>query len=87
MRTAHGDGQGEGDFNLPDYRGQFLRGVDTQSKSLDPEADQRERMKQGGFTGRQLGSVQRHGTAIKGKAGNQDWSLGVQKNGIHNHGI
>lgn len=44
-------------FNVPDLRGQFLRGVSGGS-SKDPEKTTRTAMKQGGATGNAVGSVQ-----------------------------
>lgn len=58
--TAHG---GEGsNFNLPDYRGRFLRGADNGSRR-DPEAASRAGMAKGGSTGDAVGSIQGYATA------------------------
>lgn len=58
--TAHG---GEGDsFNLPDYRGRFLRGVDNGS-GRDPDAESRTSMAKGGSPGDAVGSIQGYATA------------------------
>ena len=56
---AHGDG-GDGpggNFDLPDYRGRFLRGVDG-GTGRDPDAATREAMNSGGATGDNVGSIQ-----------------------------
>lgn len=54
--TAHGS-DGDSTFNLPDYRGRFLRGVD-QAAGRDPDAPTRTSMAVGGFAGDAVGSVQ-----------------------------
>lgn len=46
-------------FNVPDFRGRFLRGQD-QGAGLDPDAATRTAMKPGGATGDAVGSVQGH---------------------------
>jgi microcystin-dependent protein len=55
--TAHGTGDGSTTFNLPDYRGRFLRGVTTDS-SRDPDYASRTAMNTGGNTGGNVGSIQ-----------------------------
>jgi hypothetical protein len=55
--TAHGTGDGATTFNLPDYRGRFLRMVDG-SASVDPDKASRTAMATGGNTGNNVGSVQ-----------------------------
>lgn len=50
-------------FNLPDLRGRFLRGVDnmgTGAAGRDPDANTRTAMNTGGATGNAIGSVQDH---------------------------
>jgi len=65
--VTHGDGNITETFNLPDYRGRFLRGVDFSSTTgvsgLDPEADLRDRMNDNGNVGNNVGSVQGDATA------------------------
>jgi phage-related tail fiber protein len=55
--TAHGSGDGSTTFNLPDYRGRFLRGVDA-SAGNDPDKAGRTAMNTGGYGGNTVGSVQ-----------------------------
>lgn len=52
-----GHGDGSTTFNLPDYRGQFLRMVSGAS-GRDPDASSRTAMNTGGNTGNNVGSVQ-----------------------------
>jgi len=55
--TAHGTGDGSTTFNLPDYRGRFLRGVTTDA-GRDPDYTTRTAMNTGGNTGGLVGSIQ-----------------------------
>lgn len=57
LGTSHGQGDGSTTFNIPDYRGRFLRGVDG-SASNDPDKAGRTAMNTGGNTGNNVGSVQ-----------------------------
>lgn len=59
--SAHGTADGT-HFNIPDYRGRFLRGVDG-TAGIEPSADKAARtaMKTGGNTGNNVGSVQTDG--------------------------
>ena len=57
---THGQGDGSTTFNLPDYRGRFLRGV-TGASANDPDAASRTEMATGGNTGNNVGSVQGDG--------------------------
>lgn len=57
LGITHGQGDGTTTFNVPDYRGRFLRGVDG-SASRDPDKASRTAMGTGGNTGNTVGSVQ-----------------------------
>jgi microcystin-dependent protein len=57
LGTAHGEGNGDTTFNLPDYRGTFLRGVDM-GAGRDPDAASRTAPGPGGNSGDAVGSVQ-----------------------------
>jgi hypothetical protein len=71
---AHGAGLStlgvpEGDFNLPDYRGRFLRGLDLsgegEASGADPDANKRTALRPGsGNTGNQVGSYQPDATGL-----------------------
>lgn len=67
--TTHGQGDGSTTFNVPDYRGRFLRGVDG-SANRDPDDSTRTAMATGGNTGDNVGSVQ--GDAFKSHTHIQD---------------
>ena len=55
--TSFGSGNGSTTFNLPDLRGEFLRGVDG-GAGRDPDAASRNPMNPGGNTGNAVGTVQ-----------------------------
>jgi microcystin-dependent protein len=55
-------GNGSSEFNLPDYRGRFLRGVD-HGAGRDPDASSRIAPAVGGGIGDSVGSVQGNATA------------------------
>lgn len=55
--VKHGNGDGSTTFNLPDYRGRFLRGKDF-GTGRDLDAAGRTAMASGGVTGDNVGSVQ-----------------------------
>jgi microcystin-dependent protein len=55
--NSHGSGDGATTFNVPDYRGRFLRGVDG-TAGRDPDDASRTAMSAGGNTGDDVGSVQ-----------------------------
>ncbi len=61
--TSHGSGDGITTFNLPDYRGRFLRGSDGGS-GRDPGAQSRVASAVGGNIGDRVGSVQEDATAL-----------------------
>ncbi len=52
------DNDDKTNFNLPDLRGQFLRGVSHEA-NIDPEDDKRTALKPGGNTKNQVGSYQK----------------------------
>lgn len=54
---THGRGDAVATFNLPDYRGRFLRGVDAGS-GRDPNSNDRQEANAGGLKGDRVGSVQ-----------------------------
>ncbi|GIG88104.1 phage tail protein [Plantactinospora endophytica] len=60
--TLHGGGDGIRTFNLPDYRGWFLRGVDD-GAGRDPNAADRTAAAPGGQIGDHCGTAQRYATA------------------------
>ena len=55
--TYYGTGDGINTFNVPDYRGRFLRAVDD-GAGIDPDVDTRTAPSPGGATGPNVGSVQ-----------------------------
>jgi microcystin-dependent protein len=60
---THGQGDNSTTFNLPDYRGRFIRGTDNMgtaagAASRDPNSGTRTAMATGGNTGNNVGSVQ-----------------------------
>jgi microcystin-dependent protein len=57
--TAFGYGDNINTFNLPDFRGRFLRGVDG-ATTRDPDRASRTAMNTGGNTGDNVGSIQGH---------------------------
>lgn len=57
LGVAHGSGDGTTTFNVPDYRGRFLRGVDG-TAGRDPDAASRTAATLGGAVGNTVGSVQ-----------------------------
>lgn len=78
--TLHGAGDGVKTFNLPDYRGYFLRGVDD-GTGRDPEAASRKAAAPGGMPGDECGSVQGYATAPPGTA------FAMSTDGDHSHTI
>jgi microcystin-dependent protein len=63
LGTVHGSGGGGRTFDLPDYRGRFLRGVDGDAGN-DPDAASRVAAKAGGNSGNLVGSLQSGATAL-----------------------
>lgn len=57
ISTAHGYGDNSTTFNLPDYRGRFIRGRDN-SATRDPDRASRAAAATGGNSGDAVGSVQ-----------------------------
>jgi microcystin-dependent protein len=57
LAVSHGSGDGSTTFNIPDYRGRFMRGVDS-TANRDPDKAGRTAMNSGGNTGNNVGSVQ-----------------------------
>lgn len=55
--TSFGTGDGSTSFNVPDLRGQFVRGWD-HSAAQDPDAASRTALLSGGATGNNIGSYQ-----------------------------
>lgn len=77
--TAHGTGDGTTTFNLPDYRGRFLRGW-SDGQTRDPDRASRTAMATGGATGDNIGSVQTDATARP----NTNFTTGTESAG-HTH--
>lgn len=95
LYTAIGDTYGSGDtattFNVPDFRGKFLRGHDAAAGN-DPEAGTRTAMNTGGNTGDNIGSIQddlvrNHAhniTVFEGNAGTYTAGFPADGNGTAN---
>lgn len=79
--TLHGVGDGSTTFNLPDYRGRFLRGTD-HGAGRDPDIGLRVAANPGGATGDSTGSIQ---PWASGKPVNTAFTTDTQ--GAHNHTI
>jgi microcystin-dependent protein len=68
-------GGGGSNFNLPDLRGRFPRGVNgSRSPALDPDAATRQAPAVGGNTGNSIGSVQSSATGLPATAFQTDTS-------------
>ena len=69
--VTHGYGDQSTTFNVPDYRGRFLRGTDAQgvgAANRDHDATLRTAMQIGGNLGNAVGSIQSQATAKNGIA-------------------
>lgn len=83
--TRHGQGDGSTTFNLPDLRGQFIRGVDN-GAGKDPDAGNRTAATIGGSTGDAVGSSQGDATAKNGltaTSGNQSANHTHNRNNLN----
>jgi microcystin-dependent protein len=78
--AAYGGGDLQTTFDLPDFRGTFMRGV-TGSTNNDPEAASRKAAASGGNTGNNIGSVQNFATGVPATA------LVTNTTGAHTHTI
>lgn len=78
--VTHGNGDGVTTFNVPDYRGRFLRGVDG-GAGRDPDRASRTAMNGGGNTGDAVGSLQ--GDSTKRPTTNLTGT--AASNGAHTH--
>lgn len=90
--TAHGYGDNvpvTGTFNLPDYRGRFIRGTDTMGTAASRDADKalRSAAATGGATGDAVGSVQGIATAIASATTNKSTTgiSAAQNTNTHTH--
>jgi microcystin-dependent protein len=97
--TSHGYGDNSTTFNLPDFRGRFMRGVDG-TANRDPDKGTRTSAATGGNTGNNVGSAQTNATAKNGltaSAASVSTSVSGAKNQMngtsggqsasHSHGI
>ena len=80
ISTIHGQGDGATTFNLPDYRGRFLRGV-SEGSGRDPDAESRVAANTGGLAKNNVGSVQPFATALPGAG------FSATTSGDHSHGL
>jgi microcystin-dependent protein len=90
---THGQGDGSTTFNLPDYRGRFLRGQANGSAN-DPDRASRTAMATGGATGDNVGSVQgnqmsthRHETAMGFDNNGVFFHAGADNNPVHGSNV
>ncbi len=79
--TSSGEGDGKTTFNLPDYQGRFLRGVDDGTQR-DPNASTRSANYTGGNTGDKVGSIQEYATARPTSG-----ELETESGGEHTHTV
>lgn len=79
--TGHGTVDDD-TFNIPDYRGRFLRGLDG-SAARDPDSSSRTAMATGGSTGNSVGSLQDDSMQGHHHSG-RGWSNSVAAGGSYN---
>ena len=79
--TAWGEGDGQTTFNLPDLRGQFVRGVDDGTRR-DPGAAARVASGPGGNQGDAVGSLEGFATALPASG-----KLATSTDGAHRHDV
>lgn len=79
--TRHGAGDGSTTFNLPDYRGRFLRGT-SYASGRDPDIALRVAAAPGGVAGNGTGSVQPGATALAATA-----AMTTDSQGNHTHSV
>ena len=89
IQTVHGT-NAPNTFNVPDYRGQFLRGADNMgtpagAAGKDPNSTTRTAAKVGGNVGNAVGSVQADGTAKNSLAVNSVTVTGAKNQFNHTH--
>lgn len=82
ISTKHGYGDNSTTFNLPDYRGRFLRGSDN-GQGRDPDRATRTAMAVGGATGDDVGTVQ--GQSFQTHTHVQDAHTHVQNSHAHTY--
>ncbi|HLM66620.1 MAG TPA: phage tail protein, partial [Longimicrobium sp.] len=78
--TAFGNGDGTSTFDLPDFRGYFLRGADN-GRGTDPDAASRGVPAPGGNSGDKVGSIQGSATARPGA------NFTAVSTGSHTHSV
>jgi phage-related tail fiber protein len=84
--VAHGSGDGVTTFNLPDYQGLFLRGVD-HGNGIDPDAATRTAARPGGNAGDQVGSLEGDAYATHDHAVNDPGHAHSVTDPGHGHGV
>ncbi len=75
---AHGSGDGVSTFNLPDYRGRFLRGLSTDADGRDPDRAARTAAQNGGNAGAAVGSIEQDALASHDHPATYDGQLIAQ---------
>jgi len=81
IQTSWGAGDGATTFNLPDFRGAFIRGVDDGTHT-DPDAGGRHPIEPGGSTGDNVGSIEFYATALPTSG-----TLATSTAGSHQHNV